>query len=408
MARWSAFAPTADRRLVKALHEGDEEALATLYDVYAERLYDYCAALLGDLKAAEEVVHDTLIDASRRAPRLRERERLRAWLYAAARRRCLLRKRPAAMADDEAFARLDFFDREVLFLVHRHDLTGEDLAAALGITTLRAQRRLHRATQQSPEAETIVGAVAVPEPPAALRHRVLHAGTDPELAGYRTEIAARGGALTAEGMPRQPDAPSRLARRWAFASGGSVAALATAVAVMMFIGPNVAVPDLQWPGGGKPRTGTPATRTTPPRGGPVVTRPPAASRSQGQTGPETGPQLMPSPTPTRPHRPPKSPTKPPTGVLAVAPLSVHIQGRGTIGEIGLTAQGGRVDWTAADSDPNVVLSNVSGAIAAGEHVKIQVILKRQAVTLPGQTVVTVTDGGGRSTAVTVSWDLSVF
>ncbi|GAA0349117.1 RNA polymerase sigma factor [Actinoallomurus spadix] len=407
MARWSAFAPTADRRLVKALHDGDEEALATLYDVYAERLYDYCAALLGDLKAAEDVVHDTLIDASRRAPRLRERERLRAWLYAAARRRCLLRKRPAAMADDEAFARLDFFDREVLFLVHRHDLTGEDLAAALGVTTLRAQRRLHRATQQSPDGEKVVAAVAVPEPPAALRHRVLHAGTDPELAGYRTEIAARGGALTADGMPRQPDAPSRLARRWAFASGGSVAALATAVAVMMFIGPDVAVPDLQWPGGGKPRPTTPSARTTPPSGDPVVTRPPAAPRSQGQAAPETGPQLIPSPTPSRSHRPPKSSPKPP-GRLVVSPVSVHIQGRSTIGEIGLTAKAGGVRWSASNSDPNIVLSNVSGSIGAGEHATIQVIVKRQTITLPGQTVVTVTDGGGHSTAVTVAWDLSVF
>jgi DNA-directed RNA polymerase specialized sigma24 family protein len=405
MARWSAFAPTADRRLVKALHEGDEEALATLYDVYAERLYDYCVALLGDLKAAEDVVHDTLIDASRRAPRLRERERLRAWLYAAARRRCLLRKRPAAMADDEAFARLDFFDREVLFLVHRHDLTGEDLAAALGVTALRAQRRLHRAEEQSPEAESIVAAVPVLEPPAALRHRVLHAGTDPELAGYRTEIAARGGALTAEGMPKQPDAPSRLARRWAFASGGSVAALATAVAVMMFIGPGVPVPDLQWPGGGKPQSKTPVTRTTPPSGDPVVTRPP--SHPRGQTPPETNPQLIPSPTPTKTRPPTKWSPRPPAGTLVVAPTSVHIQSRSKIGDIGLTAQGGAVTWTASDSDPNIVLSNVSGSIGAGEHATVQVILNRQVLTLPGQSVVTVTDGRGHSTAVTVSWDLSL-
>ncbi|MEV5705748.1 sigma factor [Actinoallomurus sp. NPDC052274] len=406
MARWSAFAPTADRRLVKALHEGDEEALATLYDVYAERLYDYCAALLGDLKAAEDVVHDTFIDASRRAPRLRERERLRAWLYAAARRRCLLRKRPAAMADDEAFARLDFFYREILFLVHRHDLTGEDLAAALGVTTLRAQRRLHRGAQLSPDAETIVAAVSVPEPPPALRHRVLHAGTDPELAGYRTEIAARGGALTAEGMPRQPDAPSRLARRWAFASGGSVAALATAVAVMMFIGPNVPVPDLQWPGGGKPHSRTPTSRTTPPSDGPILTRPPVSSPSRGQAPPNTGPQLLPTNRPTKPPPPSKTP-QPPKGVLEVAPLAVHIQSSSKTGEVDLTAKDGDVDWTAASADPSIVLSSASGAIAAGEHATLQVILDRKGIVLPGQTTVTVTDGGGRSTAVTVSWDFSL-
>src|SRR4051812_11864304 len=197
MARWSRFAPDADRRLVKGLHDGDDDALATLYDVYAERLYDYCVALLDDPKAAADVVHDTFIDAVRRAPRMRDRERLRAWLYAAARRRCLLRKRPAAMGEDESFIRLDFSQQETLFLAHRHDLTGEDLAAALGVTIRRAQARLQRADRHLPNVQALLSAAPAPELPTALRHRVLHAGSDPELAGYRSEIAARGGVLTA-------------------------------------------------------------------------------------------------------------------------------------------------------------------------------------------------------------------
>ncbi|WP_433179216.1 RNA polymerase sigma factor [Actinoallomurus sp. CA-150999] len=402
MARWSRFAPTADKRLVKALQEGDEETLATLYDVYAERLYDYCSALLDDDKAAADVVHDTFIDAARRAPRLRERERLRAWLYASARRRCLLRKRPAAMADDQAFARLDFFHREVLFLVHRHDLTGEDLAATLGVTTRRAQERLSRAARQFPDGEEVVDAVPVPEPPSSLRHRVLHAGTDPELAGYRTEIAARGGALTPEGMPKQPDAPSRLARRWAFASGGSVAAVATAVVVMMFIGPNVPVPDLQWPGQSKPRPKTPTSRTHRSKI-PVAATP----RTAPPKGPELpGPELVPSPGPTK--SPPKKSPKPPKGTLVVSPVSIHLYAMSKIADIQLTAKNGKVAWNATNSDPQIVLSNVTGEISAGEHATVQVILDRKGITPPGQTVVTLTDGAGRSTPVTVTWDLSLF
>ncbi|GAA4630034.1 hypothetical protein GCM10023196_053730 [Actinoallomurus vinaceus] len=401
MARWSRFAPTADKRLVKALHEGDEEALATLYDVYAERLYDYCSALLADDKAAADVVHDTFIDAARRAPRLREREQLRAWLYASARRRCLLRKRPAAMADDQAFARLDFFHREVLFLVHRHDLTGEDLAATLGVTARRAQERLNRATRQFSDGEKVVDAVPVPEPPSALRHRVLHAGTDPELAGYRTEIAARGGALTPEGMPRQPDAPSRLARRWAFASGGSVAAVATAIVVMMFIGPGVPIPDLQWPGQGRPRPKTPTSRTHRSEF-PVVAKPRTSQPRPALPGPE----LVPSPGPTK-TRPRKSP-KPPKGTLVVNPVSVHLQAMTKIADIDLSAKNGKVSWNASNSDPKIVLSNVTGEISAGEHATVQVILDRKGITPPGQTVVTVTDGAGHSTPVTVTWDLSLF
>jgi hypothetical protein len=229
---------------------------------------------------------------------------------------------------------------------------------------------------------------------------VLHAGTDPELAGYRTEIAARGGALTAEGMPRQPDAPSRLGQRWAFASGGSVAALASATAVMMFIGPNVPIPDLQWPG--VPGSRTPTVRT--PRSDDPVAGLPRTSPPRTQAPP--APQELPSSSP--PKSPPTRSPKPPKGVLIVTPLSVHLQGNSRIGEIGLTAKNGRVRWSASNSDPKIVLSNVNGAMAAGEHVTLQVILNRTAITPPGQTVVTVTDGGGHSTAVTVSWDLSLF
>lgn len=406
MARWSRFTPAADRRLVKALHEGDDGALATLYDVYAERLYDYCTALLDDPKAAADVVHDTFIDAARRAPRMREREKLRAWLYAAARRRCLLRKRPAAMAEYEDFARLDFLYREVLFLVHRHDLTGEDLATALGVTARRAQRRLDRATRQFPDAADVLGAAAAPEPPTALRHRVLHAGTDPELAGYRTEIAARGGVLTAEGMPRQPDAPSSLARRWALASGGSIAALATAVAVIMLIGPDVPIPDLQWPGQGPP----PPTESSVPQphriSGTYAARP---RPSETGTPPNALPELIPSPSPTRPAPPrPSRPPKRPPGTLVVLPLSLRLKADTDIAEIGLTAENGAVSWSAANADPKIILSNVSGDLPTGGHTTIQVILQRSGITPPGRTTVTVTDGRGRSTTVTVSWDLSLW
>lgn len=56
--------------------------------------------------------------------------------------------------------------------------------------------------------------------PAALRHRVMHTATDPELAGYRADIAARGGTLTPSDLPSQPDVPSPFTRRWMFTGEG--------------------------------------------------------------------------------------------------------------------------------------------------------------------------------------------
>lgn len=68
MPRLTTSAPTADRKLVKGLNEGDEAALAALYDEYGERLYDYVLSMSGDEKAAADIVHDAFIDACRRAP----------------------------------------------------------------------------------------------------------------------------------------------------------------------------------------------------------------------------------------------------------------------------------------------------------------------------------------------------
>src|ERR687895_2244978 len=160
MAKWPRFDPDADRRLAKALGEGGEESLVALYDIYAERLRDYCGSLVRDQRVATDIVHDTLIDAHRRVRRMRDRTRLRAWLYAAIRRRCLQRVRHPALRlnaggarpDDEikglletAFDRLDFLDQESLLLSLRHDLTGDDLGALLGIPARRANARIARA-----------------------------------------------------------------------------------------------------------------------------------------------------------------------------------------------------------------------------------------------------------------------
>ncbi|MGH3391190.1 MAG: RNA polymerase sigma factor, partial [Actinomadura sp.] len=350
MARWSPSDPHADRRLVEGLHEGNTTTLATLYDTYAERLYDYCSSVVGEPGIAADIVHDVLIDASHRAPRMRSRARLRPWLYGAARRRCLQRGRGGGLhwhrsgeptaeltsrptgetaadqapADgpvpdeelrellDAVLARLDFADQEALLFTLRHDLTSAELAAMLGISGRRAAVRVSRARSRAliavaaerqafarrcgdaeqhrtrarevaeaeaelaghtargslEPAETTLAThiaacpacrrrgqvsipalfdhVPAPTPPVALRRRVLHTAGDSELAGYRADIAGRGGALTPDGLPRQPDIPTTVTRRWAFLAGGTAGALATALVALLIIGPIMGRPDLYW------------------------------------------------------------------------------------------------------------------------------------------------------------------
>jgi DNA-directed RNA polymerase specialized sigma24 family protein len=396
MARWSRFAPDADRRLVKGLHDGDDDVIATLYDVYAERLYDYCMALLDDTRIASDVVHDTFIDAVRRAPRMRDRAQLRPWLYAAARRRCMQRKLQLEPAIDDPLASLDFLQREALFLALRHDLTDDDLAMTLGVSPRRAEARLKRAQDRVPDAADFLDSAPAPVLPAALRHRVQHTGTDPELAGYRAEIAARGGALTPEGMPRQPDAPSHLARRWAFTSAGLLTALATAVVALLLMDPNLPVPDIQWPGG-RPHTTEPPSqhRHHPGRGGQD-----GASGGPQDQRPTTAPQSIPSPS---------SPGTPPggSGVLAVSPVSIHFRGHDTMAAVRLSANGGPVTWTAFSSTPQVTLTSTGGSIGDHGMVTIEVTLNRGLITLPGTATVMVTGGSGQVVPVLVAWDISV-
>jgi DNA-directed RNA polymerase specialized sigma24 family protein len=397
MARWSRFAPDADRRLVKGLHDGDDDALATLYDVYAERLYDYCMALLDDARVAADVVHDTFIDAARRAPRMRDRARLRPWLYSAARRRCMQRKLQLEPAEGDPLGSLDLLQRESLFLALRHDLTGEDLATTVGVSLRRSDARLQRAQEQVPEAKEFLDAAPAPVLPAALRHRVQHTGTDPELAGYRAEIAARGGALTPEGMPRQPDAPSHLARRWAFTSAGLLTALASAVVALMLMDPNLPVPDIQWPGGEPHTTETPKHHT----------RRPGMPGGGDDQRPTTGPQSIGSlrPSPSAPPAPP--PPRRRNGVLVVSPTSIRYRGHDTMAAIMLTAKGGPVRWNAAASTPQVTLARAGGTIGDHSQVSVEVTLNRGLITLPGTAIITVSGGTGQVVPVGVAWDISV-
>ncbi|MGH3241363.1 MAG: RNA polymerase sigma factor, partial [Spirillospora sp.] len=133
----------------------------------------------GDEKVAADIVHDTFIDAGRRAPRMRDHLHLSSWLYGAARRRCIRRgraknlywDRDADFSDipflgrgepddpvpdwpplDElhgllraCLARLAPVEQEVMLLAFRHGLRPTRLGAALGMSPRRAAMRVRRA-----------------------------------------------------------------------------------------------------------------------------------------------------------------------------------------------------------------------------------------------------------------------
>jgi len=175
-----------DRDLVARIVSGDPEALATAYDRYGPALYTYCRSMLHDADEAADALQDTFVVAARKLEGLRDRDRLRPWLYAVARNECLRRLRARGrdvdldlageVSDDSvdleagvrqseirdlvrsAFGGLNPGDREVLELSLRHELDGADLGAALGVSANHAHALVSRARTQL---ETSLGALLV-------------------------------------------------------------------------------------------------------------------------------------------------------------------------------------------------------------------------------------------------------
>ncbi|WP_433228501.1 RNA polymerase sigma factor [Actinomadura formosensis] len=524
MPRLSTSAHSADRKLVKGLNEGDEAALAALYDEYAERLYDYAMSMTGDEKVAADIVHDTFIDACRRAPRMRDPLHLGSWVYGAARRRCVRRGRAKVLfwdrgaefsdapfpdhaetddagldwpSSDElhrllrgALSRLEPVDQEVMLLAFRHGLRPARLGATLGLSPRRAVTRvrrgraqleaalleeihraekacaagregtaavarpaasapagaegtgprpgrgalrvLHRRADDSPTdpaAERHVAGCAgclrrrrvtsaallrrAPAPvlPAALRHRVMHTATDPELAGYRVDIAARGGPLTPSGLPSQPDVPSPFTRRWLFTGGGMVGALVSALIATLVMGPGGGT--LSWPPfrtrpqpsithdapGGGPGHGRPSSPGPDGGGGPQGRpAPPLASPQTEQKDPQQ--PKDPSQTPSPPSPSPDTPAEP--GVLVVHPVKVEMHGTKTA-QVKLAARSGPVSWTAVTSTNQLVLSDMQGGMSEGTTMRVTLTLRTALIGLPGQGTLTFTDSEGATRQVTVVW-----
>jgi RNA polymerase sigma factor (sigma-70 family) len=92
-----------DSEVVASIVAGDPEGLAAAYDRYSGPLFGYCQSLLREPDDAADAVQDTFVIAASKVGRLRDPERLRAWLFTVARNECLHRlksRRAAAPLED--------------------------------------------------------------------------------------------------------------------------------------------------------------------------------------------------------------------------------------------------------------------------------------------------------------------
>ncbi len=168
-------ASTPDHELVDAFRAGDEFAFVVLYNRYKGAIYSYCAKLLLDREAAQDVTQEVFLRAYEHRDRFLAGEAFRAWLYTVARNRCLnlLRttgrdvpfdEETAAPGPGTPFSDLDRSERvglvdrglgalpadyrEVIVLREYEDLSYDEIAEATHSTVSAVKSRLFKARRK--------------------------------------------------------------------------------------------------------------------------------------------------------------------------------------------------------------------------------------------------------------------
>jgi RNA polymerase sigma-70 factor, ECF subfamily len=170
-----------DQALLAALRRRDPEAFATLFELYADKIYRLAAGMLRDEAEAEGVVQDTFLRLIERLDSFGGRSALGTWLYRVAHNGAIdrLRQRrptlsleepadrlavaPALLADwshlpeqalssaeiqaalDEAIAALPETYRSVFILREIEGLSTADTAEVVSLSAGTVKVRLHRA-----------------------------------------------------------------------------------------------------------------------------------------------------------------------------------------------------------------------------------------------------------------------
>lgn len=151
-----------------------------LYQRYADRLYWYATARTGSETVADDVVSESMLAALENLERWKpERGTFAAWLFVIAQRKVVDQQRayqrirrlvtriqhlrePQTEPDtlehlleqerasevQEALMRMPANDREIIALRFAAGLSGEEIAAVLGISHVAARKRLSRAQQR--------------------------------------------------------------------------------------------------------------------------------------------------------------------------------------------------------------------------------------------------------------------
>src|SRR3954464_10390367 len=97
------LAPLGDERLVEQVRRGNDAAFEVIYDRHHRGILGFCRHMLASVEEAEDAVQHTFIQAYDSIRRAERDLKLKAWLYAIARNRCIsiLRSRREQAAELE-------------------------------------------------------------------------------------------------------------------------------------------------------------------------------------------------------------------------------------------------------------------------------------------------------------------
>ncbi|MDX2064150.1 MAG: sigma-70 family RNA polymerase sigma factor [Fimbriimonadaceae bacterium] len=79
----------AEKKLLRALADGNPEAVGQIYEIYGERIFRFTFRLLGNRSDAEDATAETFLRVLRRSAELRADGAFKTWLFRIARNLCI-------------------------------------------------------------------------------------------------------------------------------------------------------------------------------------------------------------------------------------------------------------------------------------------------------------------------------
>lgn len=134
--------------LARSLATGNLEAFDDFVDTFRTRIFQYSYLMCGQREDAEEVAQDTLLKAFENFSSLREPEHIRSWIFRIAKNVCLMKRRRSVFAPEHELSLEQYLAPEGDF--PRHQIAGDSILPDDEVLRTERNRALQEAIQELP------------------------------------------------------------------------------------------------------------------------------------------------------------------------------------------------------------------------------------------------------------------